>query len=55
MTSSSPNITFPNGNNVYYNEGTDIFVLESDTLYEMNAIYDGVRWKITLTKFVIPS
>ena len=54
-TDTTPAITVSSTDSIIYAEGSNISQISASTPYEMNAIYDGVRWKITLTKFVIPS
>lgn len=44
-------ITFsidPNGEDLFKSEG---FIIESDSIYEVIALYDGARWLVTATKF----
>ena len=54
-TDTTPAITVSSTDSIIYAEGSNVSQISASTPYEMNAIYDGVRWKITLTKFVIPS
>jgi len=51
-TDTTPSVTVSSTNTVIYADGSDLTEIEASTPYELNAIWDGVKWKITLTKFI---
>ena len=48
-TDSNPNITFTSSTNIVYSDGFDI---EADSVYEINALYNGESWVIAQLKVV---
>lgn len=51
-TDTTPSVTVTSTNTVIYADGSDLTEIEASTPYELNAIWDGIKWKITLTKFI---
>ena len=51
-TDTTPSVTVSSTNTVIYADGSDLTEIEASTPYELNAIWDGAKWKITLTKFI---
>lgn len=51
-TDTTPSVTVTSTNTVIYADGSDLTEIEASTPYELNAIWDGAKWKITLTKFI---
>lgn len=52
VTDTTPSVTVTSTNTVIYADGSDLTEIEASTPYELNAIWDGIKWKITLTKFI---
>lgn len=51
-TDTTPSVTVSSTDTVIYADGSDLTEIEASTPYELNAIWDGAKWKITLTKFI---
>lgn len=51
-TDTTPSVTVTSTNTVIYADGSDLTEIEASTPYELNAIWDCAKWKITLTKFI---